>query len=197
MPRYRSRVHYGELRHLALSGFPKATHSPGARWDGSAAWADGFRCTVAKAEDDRLTLSYAVGEHEIAAAVRIERRSRHFGGSQAYWVCPCCGRRCCRLYFVGAALRCRRCVRAIYRVQSVDPAAQALHRFRKLRARIRPGTEDARLDYFPRRPKGLRRVTYQRIKAEALRALARYHAALDVRLLGWLASLGFSFDGDG
>ncbi len=74
--------------------------------------------------------------------------------------------------------------------QAVNPPERALHRFRKLRNRIRPGTENDRLDYFPRRPKGMRRVTYQRIKAAALAALERYHAALDVKLAGWLAALG-------
>jgi hypothetical protein len=36
--------------------------------------------------------------------------------------------------------------------------------YQKLRARIRPGTGDYGLDYFPRRPKGMRRVTYRRFR---------------------------------
>jgi hypothetical protein len=39
-------------------------------------------------------------------------------------------------------------------------------------------------------------VTYARIKVAALRALERYHDALDVRLLGWLATLGLHLDYD-
>ncbi len=71
----------------------------------------------------------------------------------------------------------------------VNPPEQAPHRFRKRRSRIRQGAENVGLDHFPRRPKGMRRVTYQRIKAAALAALDRYHAALDVKLAGWLMSL--------
>ena len=56
-------------------------------------------------------------------------------------------------------------------------------------ARVGPGKE--RLDYFTRRPKGMRRVTYLRVKVAAMRALERYHAALAVRFVGWLASFGY------
>ncbi len=43
--------------------------------------------------------------------------------------------------------------------------------------------------YFPRRPKGMRRVTYARIKAAAMVALDRYHGALDVGLYRLLARI--------
>jgi hypothetical protein len=59
--------------------------------------------------------------------------------------------------------------------------------YQKLRARIRPGTGDYGLDYFPRRPKGMRRVTYRRLQARAHANLDRYHAHLDAGLFRVLA----------
>ncbi len=189
MGRSRSRIHFGELRTLRLSQFQRGLLAPAARWHGTTEWPDGATVAVEKLQDAGLAVAYATDGGHQDVAVEITHSPRHFGGTEPYFCCPRCGRRCRVLYFVGAGLRCRRCIRGLYYCQVLDPAGQALRRFRALRNRIRPGTENERLDYFPRRPKGMRRVTYQRIKAAALAALERYHAALDVKLVAWLNSL--------
>lgn len=189
MARSRSRVQFGELRRLNLARFPKAGLLPVARWNGSVDWADGATCHIDKSQAAELALTYSAGGQEFAWFVGLTAAPRHFGGAEFYFRCPWCARRCRVLHFVGAVLRCRRCIRALYHCQSVDAAGRALHRFRKLRTRIRPGTEDAGLFYFPRRPKGMRRVTYARIKADAMAALDRYHRALDAGLYRLLARI--------
>lgn len=187
----RSRIHFGELRTLRLAQFGRGLLVGAARWHGTAEWADGATVAVAKETDAAVAVAYATNGGQQNVVVGITHSPRHFGGSEPYFCCPGCGRRCRVLLFVGAGLRCRRCIRGLYYCQAANPPEQALHRFRKLRNRVRPGTENERLDYFPRRPKGMRRVTYQRIKAAALVALERYHAALDVKLAAWLESLGW------
>jgi len=195
LSRYRSRIHFGELRHVPVGHFPKSALLPAARWDGSIRWVDGSTAGIAKT-DALLTFNYRAGENAYRERVGLANSPRHYGGQQVYFRCPRCDGRCCKLYFRDAGLRCRRCIPAIYHVQATGAAGAALYRFRKLRNRVRSGTENERLDYFPRRPKGMRRVTYLRIKEAALRALERYHSALDVRLAGWLANLGFRLEED-
>ena len=56
-------------------------------------------------------------------------------------------------------------------------------------SRVSPKTEGANLDWFPRRPKGMRRATYQRIRAEAWKALGRYDEHQDKGLIRTLARI--------
>jgi hypothetical protein len=182
MGRYRSRTHYGQLRRFDMAKLPPVRYFPAERWDVRADWADGSSIRIRKEEHNALLFEYAVGEHPVSHRVPLTFVLRHFGGEQPYLRCPSCMDRCRLLFFVGTALRCRRCIRAIYYSQSVDASQRALLRFRKLRERIRSGIWDAELSYFPRRPKRMRRATYERIKADALAAFERYDAITDASL---------------
>jgi hypothetical protein len=68
---------------------------------------------------------------------------------------------------------------------------KALHRFRKLRARIRPGSENFDLDWFPRRPRRISKPKFEDIRAKAWAALARYDDEQDRKLPRLFAKLGF------
>jgi hypothetical protein len=103
--------------------------------------------------------------------------------------CPRCWRAIRAVYLWGGRFVCRHCTSATYRSKTRGKAEAAQVQYQKIRARIRPGTADYGLDYFPRRPKRMRRVTYERLKARAYYKLERYHNALDAGLYRVLARL--------
>lgn len=195
MGRDRCRVHFNELRRFALDVLPAVKLGPADRWAVSLEWSDGWTALVEKHEAATLRLTYRVGAAPVQYYVGITTSARHFGGAQRYLVCPRCRRRCRVMRLVLAEFRCQRCIGALYKSQSLSAADRALHRFRKLRARVQPGTEDCQLYWFPRRPKRMRRTTYQRIKAQARAALARYDELDDVRLYRLWNRLAPNFGG--
>ena len=83
---------------------------------------------------------------------------------------------------------CRHCIRnARYPSQRKNAEGRALTRFLKLRNRVRPGTEECATYYFPRRPRRMRKETYEQLRAKAWDALAKYQDAQDRRLIGVFA----------
>lgn len=195
MGRARYRTHYNELRRFALDVLPAVKLGPADRWAVSLEWSDGWTALVEKREADTLRLTCRVGAVPVQYYVGIATSARHFGGAQRYLVCPHCRRRCRVMRLVTAEFRCQRCIGALYKSQSLGAADRALHRYRTLRARVQPGTEDCHVSWFPRRPKRMRRTTYQRIKAQAWAALARYDELDDVRLYRLWNRLAPNFGG--
>jgi hypothetical protein len=95
--------------------------------------------------------------------------------------CPGCANSV-RVLYMGSAFYCNRCTGAVYTSSSRTKATRAQMQFEKLRERVRPGTINADLSYFPRRPKGMRRATYRRLRRRAATQLNRYHSIPDVGL---------------
>jgi hypothetical protein len=188
--RYRHRAHYNDLRRIGLADLPKDRLGPADRWHCTLTWTDGSSIGVKKIEDAVLNFSFRAGDGDLNYYVPLKFQPRHFGGAQAYLTCVNCYRPCRVIRFVRAELRCQRCIGAIYRTQSMSAKDRALHRFRKLRARVRPGTEDYNLDWFPRRPKGMRRATFMQIRAKAWESLVHYDELDDARLWRVLARFG-------
>ena len=170
----------GRLR-LPLSAFtPQALH-PRATSTGSFGWANGSSIGFEKTAAC-LVLRYSVNDENIEQRIDLLYLPRHFGGVLPVAECPTCCRRTRVFYYARRRFVCRRCTGAVYASKGYSATICAQVRFQRLRERIRPGTWDAELDYFPRRPKRMRRTTYVRIKGEAFTALDRYHAGLDVGL---------------
>jgi hypothetical protein len=103
-----------------------------------------------------------------AAAVRPPCR---FGGTRPYFICPgvvngvTCGRRVGKLYGPGRYFLCRHCYRLAHASRSENVSDRALRRANKIRKRL---GGDASTDApFPRKPKRMRRQTYERLRAEA------------------------------
>jgi hypothetical protein len=136
-----------------------------------------------------LRLGYSRDSEPMTQHIGLRYLPRHFGGSLAVAVCPGCWRQV-RVLYMGSAFYCNRFTGAVYASSSRTKATRAQMQFEKLRERVRPGTTNADLSYFPRRPKRMRRATYERLSRRAAAKLDRYHSILDAGLFGALARLG-------
>ncbi len=148
-------------------------------WSGGWQWTrDGEKVASInlRAEQDRLHLSYRVraggGEwHEVDETVRIVRAPCRFGGVRFYFTCPgvvngiACGRRVAKLHGAGRYFICRHCYRLSYASQSESEWDRAVRRASKIRQRL--GGEPYAREAFPKRPKGMWRRTYDRLRERA------------------------------
>jgi hypothetical protein len=185
----RYKVYLHELTSLRLTAFPKHVLAPGATFgEAEAKWSNGASIGVWR-DHAGLQLAFAVNGEERRQTIALVHRPRHFGGCLATMLCPRCCRSVRALYCWRGRFVCRLCTPAIYRSKTRDKARAAQTQYQKLRARIRPGTEDYGLNYFPRRRKGMRRVTYTRLHARADAKLNRYHEHLDAGLFRVLARI--------
>src|SRR5262245_53231848 len=125
----------------------------------------------------------------VSTPVEVERQARPCGGAQGYWLCPACSRRCCALFIIRNALRCRVCGSLDYRSRHV--LHPALIRAAKLRRKL--GAGPGLLSAIPKRPPRWRRDYWLRMVRElqlhervigdmlgaTLRAVKRHKARLD------------------
>src|SRR5215469_6341780 len=186
--RPRSRAHLSQLKKLPLSAFGQRSLSRGVNGQGYFRWADGTEIACRKYEAS-IELEYRVNGERVIQRIDLEYLPRHFGGELVVALCPACRRRCRVLYFRWHRFVCRRCTRAIYACQSQDTATRLQVQFQKLRERVRSGTQDRELDYFPRRPKHMRRNTYHRLRDRAWQKLETRDSALDAGLMRTLARI--------
>jgi hypothetical protein len=132
-----------------------------------------------RAEADRLYLSYRVriagGEWEdVEETVRIVRVPCRFGGSRVYFICPgvvigiACGQRVTKLHGPGRYFLCRHCYRLAHGSQSESRWDRAVRRATKIRQRL--GGDPDIAAPFPKKPRGMWRRTYQRLRDEAFEA---------------------------
>jgi len=145
----------------------------------------------------RLHLTYRVriGDEweNVAETIRIVRVACRLGGSRPYFICPgvvdgiACGRRVTKLYQPGRYFLCRHCNRLSYSSQSEDACGRMMRRITKIRQRLR-GDPDMTAP-FPRRPKGMWRRTYDRLRAQASKAEMRAEKALAVQVGRLLAGI--------
>ena len=84
-----------------------------------------------------------------------------FGGVRQWFQCLSCSRRC-RVLYGGAYFRCRRCIGLRYDTQYEPAFARAATRALKIRERL--GSKGGIDDFFPPRPKGMHRRTYERLQ---------------------------------
>jgi hypothetical protein len=93
----------------------------------------------------------------------------HFGGRRAWFRCTVyfnaryCGRRVALLYGAGELFACRRCYGLAYASQQESARFRSIGRSRKIRMRL-GGSPDL-LQPFPKRPRGMHRRTYMRLRA--------------------------------
>ncbi len=125
-----------------------------------------------RTEADSVHLSYRMrigGQwQDIEERVRIERLPCRLGGERPYFICPGvangtpCRKRVCRLYRAGRYFLCRHCYRLPYASQSEDAQGRRLRRASKLWRRLG--------DDPYRKPKGMWRGTYERLREQAVAA---------------------------
>ena len=149
-------------------------------WSGGWQWSrDGEKVAsiTLRAEANRLHLSYRVrarGDEwqDVDEAVHITRVVCRFGGVRPYFVCPgvvngtACGRRVAKLYGAGRYFVCRHCYRLSYASQSEGEWDRAVRRVSKIRQRL--GGEPYASDIFPKRPNGMWRRTYERLRQRTI-----------------------------
>ena len=112
---------------------------------------------------DVVTFRYRWGGKDgtdVAERVAIFRTPCHYGGSRPWFACPRCWQRCAILYLAGRP-KCRRCARLVYPSQSADATARSWQRTLQILQRL--GQADEWPHGVPRRPKGMRRATYERL----------------------------------
>ena len=153
-----------------------------AGWCGGWEWKrDGERVAwiSMRAEEGRLMLNYNVrsnGEEwqSVEEPVPIVRVPCRVGGTRPYFTCPGvvngldCGRRVVKLYGSGRYFLCRHCYRLAYSSQSEGEWDRALRRANKVRMRL--GGDPGMASLFPKRPKGMWRRTYERLRNDAFEA---------------------------
>ena len=170
--------HQGVLRHSIIADGTAAWTYP----DGGRAASVGWHVNTANRGNPSLCLYYLsrrgaepLQPHEFY--YRLDVTSPHFGGTRWWFVCMC-GRRCAKLYLPpgGQSFRCRVCLHLTYACQRETSALRCLRRIDKIRARLRPARNGARV----LRPKGMHRDTYRWLleRAESLEAMAMPCAGL-------------------
>lgn len=97
---------------------------------------------------------------EIVSLVETPAR---LGGSRQWFRCLSCQRRC-RIIYGGGHFHCRRCHGLKYGTQYEPHFARAATAVLKIRSRL--GAKGGIDDPFPRRPKGMHRRTYERLRDE-------------------------------
>ncbi len=87
--------------------------------------------------------------------LELSRKVNGYGGSQAFFLCPACGKRARYLYLTGAAFLCRKCSRLNYKSQQATRSG-AMYYYDKGMALV-----ERRLDSWPRvRPDGFSFCTW-------------------------------------
>jgi hypothetical protein len=126
--------------------------------------------------------------------VRIERTACNLGGSRAWWLCPCCGRRVAVIYG-GKIYACRQCQHLTY--QSTRDAADTKAFARADAVRKRLGWAAGIAHPQGDKPKGMHRQTYWRwltvYNTLAMRAIGASHASLE-KLTGRLHKINLAAD---
>lgn len=191
----RRRPHFEGLRRINVGYLVRhGMDRPGACSNHS--WRDNWQRPTGSVQivggDEAVTLVYSVrnGEAEewrqIEERVVLARVPKPFGGAQAYFRCPQCVRRVTTLALGRQYFRCRTCVGAAYASSQEGPTDRAMRRASKLKRRL--GAEPG-LESFYRRPKHMRRATFEVIDARIQAAEAEVNDA-HVRLLARLGRPG-------
>lgn len=105
-----------------------------------------------------VNLAYTVTNHNITQhindRVALIYKPCNFGGARPWFQCPRCARQVAQLYMRAGRFACRYCQRVAYSSQAED----ALDRMWRKQQRL-----EAKLGEYWRRPKGMRRRTYERL----------------------------------
>jgi hypothetical protein len=129
-------------------------------------WSNGATIGLETSPDD-VTLTYRYkdpqGEwRDVNQRVIITRTPCHYGGSRPWFACPRCRERVAILYLWNVP-RCRKCAKLVYPSQAEDAIARSWRRSRKIAKRL---GQAADVWMAPRRPKGMRLATFERLREQ-------------------------------
>jgi hypothetical protein len=131
----------------------------------------------------RLVYRHGRGEEWISVdeVVPFLEMPLHLGGKRLWFACPSCQRKC-RILYGGSLFRCRRCHGLKYETQYEPAFARAATRALKIRERL--GSAGGIDDGFPKRPKGMHRRTYERLREQEVRLQSVWASGLLSRFGG-------------
>jgi hypothetical protein len=138
----------------------------------ACSWPSGSSIDV-RIDADGVVLTFKGREQRVS----LVRTRCHLGGTRPWLLCSApvggrpCGRRMAKLYLRGQVFACRQCSGLAYASQSENPRYRAIGRAQKLRMRL--GGSANLLERFPKRPRGMHRLTYYRLSAKAMAAHER------------------------
>lgn len=159
---------------------------PGYTCFGSVGWTNastGQQCASIRYEADLsdttgpgVRLQYTAKGVPKDYVVRLEATPCPYGGVRWWWVCPMSGLRAAKLHLPPGAtvFASRQAYGLAYRSQREVPMDRSHARQRRLYAKL--GGEYRYFEQMPpRRPKGMRRTTYERLTAEVFAAIVRHN----------------------
>ena len=125
-------------------------------------WSNGLVANITANEasiEVAYCYTFAEGERDVQAQVRLTQTPCPFGGSRSWFACPRCNRRVAILYLWGYPA-CRACCRMGYPSQSEDAIDRSWRRTWKIETKLAGGASD----WNYRRPKGMRKATFERLR---------------------------------
>ena len=104
------------------------------------------------------------GKEHRQLRIGLGSSSCNYGGRRLWFFCPGgeCNQRVAILYLENGAFVCRACASLNYECKRLDRPNRALRQILKIRAKLGGGATVT--DPFPKRPKGMRVTTYQKLK---------------------------------
>lgn len=118
---------------------------------------------------DSILLSYRYRSNggpwkDVDETVWLDWAARHFGGAQAYFLCPKCGSRRRHLIGAGARFLCRACHGLVHASSREGESDRVFRKMWKVKRRV--GAELALGGFRGFRPKGMHQSTHERLLAE-------------------------------
>lgn len=127
-------------------------------------WSSGAAVEMETSPDD-VTLIYRYKDRQgdwrdVAQRIAIMRTPCHYGGNRPWFACPRCSARVAIIYLWNVPL-CRKCARLVYPSQSKDAIDRSWGRTERVMRRLGQVGEGPHA--IPRRPKGMRQATFERL----------------------------------
>lgn len=144
-----------DVRTLARRGLLTAGTSFGWSWHRYGELAGTIRIRIMGGF--AVHLDYRRAEQPQHVELTLQESPCNFGGQRQWFACPRCTRRVAVVYLANV-VACRRCLRLRYPSQSVDALGRSWQRTERIAGKLRMES-----GHFPRRPKGMRHATFERL----------------------------------
>jgi hypothetical protein len=170
-----------DVREWARRGYLRSSGAFSWSWHRGDEPAGSIRVSVHGPAALTLEYTFATGTDRrgVSERVAIVSTACPYGAARQWFACPRCARRVAVLYLRGGYFACRVCNQVAYASQSGDRLDRLWRRQSKI---------ESRLGESWRRPKGMRRRTYERLLEQVVGLEEARDAALAelVARLGWV-----------
>lgn len=141
-----------------------------APWTHHHQWKNGTTAVLRfKRSKKTATIELSVpGKEMHQTTVALDTTPQHFGGSRAWWVCPCCEKRAGLLYWQSWRWQCRNCAELVHPSTRQSESSSAYSRVNRVRRKL--GWHGGLLSPAAGRPRGMHHTTYARLLKELAEA---------------------------